>query len=451
MESSDSPFQVRGEFSVSKTECDIVVAGGGPAGSTIALKLAEEGFNVVLVERLPRTRFWRKKCESFCSESVLKTLDVDFEYDGPYVERLLVMCEDGREINEFETRVIVLPRESVGQKYADLLSDLGVRILDRCEVRDFLIEREKQRVRVAVRGKREGSITARLLVDCTGIESTIRKRLAEMRNEYKVDESELFEAYVELVSAEACRELRDSIAIVLGDSILKASLAWIGGAKYPLSLGVVSPRSLARERSLPLLAFDLRRVLRLRGRVAESFAGVLSGRRPLESIVSDAVVLAGDAALLSSPLFLHGIQGAIESSKLLTPALIKALETSELPTLEDLWPCNAAVKTVFVRFCLAELILLYFLSLDLQTRLALLEVVPTRIPDMLSLVEMFLSKIREGRLVIPPRAEKLAEDSLKLLRITSQSPSPRSFERWRREIASTLAGWRKLVFTPTRL
>jgi flavin-dependent dehydrogenase len=37
--------------------CDVLVIGGGPAGSTVATRLAERGYNVVLMEKAHHPRF----------------------------------------------------------------------------------------------------------------------------------------------------------------------------------------------------------------------------------------------------------------------------------------------------------------------------------------------------------------------------------------------------------
>lgn len=61
---------LRGMFP--ETECDVVIAGAGPAGSTTALRLARAGFSVALVEPKAFPRF--KACGEFMSPECLRIL-----------------------------------------------------------------------------------------------------------------------------------------------------------------------------------------------------------------------------------------------------------------------------------------------------------------------------------------------------------------------------------------
>jgi flavin-dependent dehydrogenase len=55
--------------------CDVAVIGGGPAGSSSALKLAEGGANVVLLEKRPIPRY--KACGGGIVQKTRSLLTID--------------------------------------------------------------------------------------------------------------------------------------------------------------------------------------------------------------------------------------------------------------------------------------------------------------------------------------------------------------------------------------
>src|ERR1700688_3890465 len=64
--------------------CDVLIVGGGPAGSTAAWKLRREGVDVLVLdrERFPRL----KLCAGWITPEVVRELDMDL---GAYPHRLL--------------------------------------------------------------------------------------------------------------------------------------------------------------------------------------------------------------------------------------------------------------------------------------------------------------------------------------------------------------------------
>ena len=109
--------------------CEVLIVGGGPAGSTCAGKLREAGVDVLLLdkENFPRS----KPCAGWITPAVLKTLEIDAEEYRR--ERLL------QDIRGFRTGLINGPE--VVTRYGKVVS-YGIR---RCEFDHYLLKRSAVR------------------------------------------------------------------------------------------------------------------------------------------------------------------------------------------------------------------------------------------------------------------------------------------------------------------
>lgn len=63
------------------TECEVLIVGGGPAGSTAAWKLVEAGFDVIILDKSKFPRL--KLCAGWITPKVLKNLEIDVD-NYPY-------------------------------------------------------------------------------------------------------------------------------------------------------------------------------------------------------------------------------------------------------------------------------------------------------------------------------------------------------------------------------
>ncbi len=105
--------------------CDVLVVGGGPAGSTCAGKLGKAGLDVLLMDKevFPRD----KPCAGWITPEVLTTLAIDHEEYGR--GRVL------QAISSFRTGLIHGPE--VVTRYGTTVS-YGIR---RCEFDHYLLQR----------------------------------------------------------------------------------------------------------------------------------------------------------------------------------------------------------------------------------------------------------------------------------------------------------------------
>lgn len=159
---------------------DVIVVGAGPAGSTAAKVLAENGLHVLLVERhkLPRD----KSCSGIL---IQKTVDLVRRYYGqdvplsatctPAENRGMIFTDDnGREFR-FEQGGLNIRRSSFDHWLTEQTAASGAEIRDgtgaiSCGEQDGFIS-------VTLRGESSCTERARYVIDCEGVTGAIKRKL----------------------------------------------------------------------------------------------------------------------------------------------------------------------------------------------------------------------------------------------------------------------------------
>lgn len=175
----------------------VVIAGAGPAGSSLAIRLADQGFDVTLIER---DRFPRHKlCGEFISpESLahfqeLGVRDGLLSLGGQRIYKTRFSDRKGRSfvissgILDGEGFALSLSRYEMDRCLMNRAKALGVRVLEGTRVANVMAD-GKSITGVEVVGDERETIIADLYVDATGRASALRK-LADRKAENGVGES----------------------------------------------------------------------------------------------------------------------------------------------------------------------------------------------------------------------------------------------------------------------
>lgn len=151
-------------------KCDVLIAGGGPAGLRCARKLAEQGIRVILIER--QAAIGKKVCAGGITWSgLIKRLPGDLIERSFQKQRISTRFQSVILSSE-HPMVATVNREKLGSYMAGQAREKGVEILTGIKIRDIA----QQGVKVTSQGK-DFTIRYDFLVGADGSNSRIRSYL----------------------------------------------------------------------------------------------------------------------------------------------------------------------------------------------------------------------------------------------------------------------------------
>jgi len=294
---------------------DILVVGGGPAGATLARKLALGGRDVVLIDRATFPR--HKSCGGGLSRHTIQTLDLDF---SPVVEteinRLVV---DGAWTGRFS---IPLPVENTCQVVnrwdfdAFLLKQAvskGVRLLENHSLHN--VERKNSGFEVVTSG---GTIQSKIVCACDGAFSKTGRALGFPRNQ------NFTVALEALAVLESDHNPTIQQAALFNFACIPTGYGWIFPRQSALAIGVSSAKAISSKLLRDYFKNFVNRCKELRNLKIHSIKG---GQLPTfctaRTVYAErGAYLVGDAAGFVDRFTGEGIHFAIKSGKLAAEAIL---------------------------------------------------------------------------------------------------------------------------------
>jgi flavin-dependent dehydrogenase len=307
---------------------DFAVAGGGPAGSSAAISLAQRGHSVVLFERETFPRF-------HIGESLLSSANDAFAALG-VTERIEAACfpekwgarlfthdgQSGRGVDFTEAdvktpRTFQVSREEFDRILLERARELGVDVREGHRVTGCEFVADAATLEVAPEEGAPARIRIRALVDATGRQGLIAKKYGLRTDEPRLANIAVFSHYTGVPRLEGDRP--DDIRL-----IARSDSGWfwlIPISKELMSVGVVLPKNLYMETEgtpeerlnsaiadTPIVA-ELMRDARREWpvRVEKDFSYSAS------AYAGDRWILAGDAGSFLDPVFSTGVSIAMES------------------------------------------------------------------------------------------------------------------------------------------
>jgi geranylgeranyl reductase family protein len=309
--------------------CDALIVGGGPAGSSCAWKLRQQGMAVTVLDKalFPRN----KVCAGWITPAVVQALQLDIEAYAK--ERVL------QPITAFRTGLI--HGGELETRYQRSVS-FGIR---RCEFDDYLLQRSGARTLLGQtlkslekRGKQwlvNDAITTPLIIGAGGHFCPVARFLGAKlgATEPAVAAKEIeFEMDPEQVAD--CRVRADTPELYFCRDLKGYGWCFRKGDYLNIGLGREGNQGLSEKLR------DFCDFLRQRGRIPTNIPDKFHGHAYIlyghsrRKLLDDGVMLVGDAAGLAYPESGEGIRPAVESGLIAAATVAEAAEDYRLQRLQ---------------------------------------------------------------------------------------------------------------------
>ncbi len=310
------------------TSCDVLIIGGGPAGSTAARLLTAAGRHVVLLDKagFPRD----KTCAGWVTPHVLETLQLDLDdYRASQAASGSAPPRTLQPITAFRTSMIGEP--PVLTQFDSIVS-YGIR---RCEFDTFLLRRCGADVREGIKVERieqdpagwiiNGQFRAPVLIGAGGHFCPVARLLGARKQpgssvvgaqeaEFLMDAEQQRKCSVDPQTPEIdfCRDLKGYAWCFRKGDFLNVGLGRVGGDHVSDQVA------------------DYARLLQARGSIRFEISHRFHGHayqlyeRVVPRLHADRVLLIGDSAGLAYPQSGEGIRPAVESAVIAADVLLAA-------------------------------------------------------------------------------------------------------------------------------
>lgn len=327
---------------------DVVVVGAGPAGSMAAKTCAENGLEVLLIEKRQEIGTPVRCAEGISKQGLKRFVEIDKKWIAAEVIGAKIYAPDGTEITMAEEMAgnevgFVLERKIFDRHLARLAAKAGAEVLVKTAFVSFERQGEKLKVKMRRMGE-DWEVETKILIGADGVESrvgrmagiirTLKKSEIESCAQYLMSNVEIDEKYT---------------YFYIGNEIAPGGYAWIfpkGNGCANVGIGIL-PSKAKRNAKYYLDKFIEK--FDIKGKIVELVCGAVPVYGEIDTAVSDNIMLAGDAAYHSDPITGGGIANALSAGYLAGKVACEAFEKKNfsaefLRKYDELWKADFGWK-----------------------------------------------------------------------------------------------------------
>jgi geranylgeranyl reductase family protein len=326
---------------------DIVVVGAGVAGCVAARKAAELGSEVCLIDRKPRSKVGDKVCGDAISKSNFDQLKMDYpsgEELACKIKGILVYSPDLGAVYNIKGEGFIVNRLAFGQGLMNRALNAGVLLYDNAAAVEPIIKENSVkgvRVKDLVKGKIV-EVYGKVTIDASGFHSVLRGKMPpEWHIESNIAGEDVVLCYREI------RELKDELKdpnyckIYLNQTVALGGYIWVfpkSKTRVNIGLGVQKKVGFVNPKT-QFCRHILSQPTYADSTLIHGGGGEVPTRKPIDPLVVNGLIFAGDAACQANPLHGGGIGPAMAAGLLAAETAVKALEIGDF-SQKSLWSYN---------------------------------------------------------------------------------------------------------------
>jgi len=283
-------------------DCDIVVVGGGPAGSTAARELANFGFSVVLLQK---DLSFQKPCGGGVVLSAFDEFDLPKSLITKTIKKIRLISPKLQKVDvDISSHPLaIVDRLEFDSTLRELAKNSGANLI---EAKAYKLQIEDSSIKVFAKNRQdEYLIRANYIIAADGVHSTIRK----LHLNEKTDTILTLYTDINLPTIEHCE-------FYFGNMIAPKSYAWVFPHAHSLNIGICSNRNLGIQKSMQNF------LKRLKIKTESKIKGYPIPNWGKELYYKDRVFYVGDSAAIVSPFTYEGIYYAMKSGHFAAQAII---------------------------------------------------------------------------------------------------------------------------------